>query len=280
MDNSPEISDYDYDMMMRRLQELEREHPEFDDVNSPSRRVGSDLTSEFRSVRHRYPMLSLSNTYSIDELRDFLDRAEKTEGGLEYVCELKFDGTAISLTYEDGRLATAVTRGDGTTGDDVTDNVRTIRSVPLRLAGDYPPLFEIRGEILMPHASFRRLNAEREERGEQPFANPRNAAAGTLKQQSSAVVAGRGLDSFLYSLAGDNLPYARHWECLQKMREWGFKTSEYSRLCRSFAEVEEFIAWADKLRDSLPFDIDGAVIKVNSLAAQRRLGFTAKSPRW
>ena len=212
VDNAPEISDFEFDALMRELQELERAHPEYADPNSPTARIGSDLTAEFASVAHRFPMLSLGNTYSLDELHEFIGRIEKEVGRTEFVCELKFDGTAISLTYEHGRLLRAVTRGDGTAGDDVTANVRTIRTVPLRLAGDdWPDYFEIRGEILMPYASFDRLNAEREAAGETLFANPRNAAAGTLKQQSSAVVARRGLDCTLYQLAGDELPYDSHW---------------------------------------------------------------------
>ena len=216
VENAPEISDFEFDTMMRELQDLERAHPELSDPNSPSVRVGSDITSEFRSVKHRFPMLSLGNTYSLDELHEFIARIEKEAGPTEFVCELKFDGTAISLTYEDGRLLRAVTRGDGTQGDDVTANVRTVRTVPLRLRGDdWPPYFEIRGEILMPYASFDKINAEREAAGETLFANPRNAAAGTLKQQASSVVARRGLDCTLYQLAGDDLPFTNHWEsCL------------------------------------------------------------------
>ena len=220
VENAPEISDFEFDTMMRELQDLERAHPELSDPNSPSVRVGSDITSEFRSVKHRFPMLSLGNTYSLDELHEFIARIEKEAGPTEFVCELKFDGTAISLTYEDGRLLRAVTRGDGTQGDDVTANVRTVRTVPLRLRGDdWPPYFEIRGEILMPYASFDKINAEREAAGETLFANPRNAAAGTLKQQASSVVARRGLDCTLYQLAGDDLPFTNHWESLQKARD-------------------------------------------------------------
>ena len=224
VENSPEISDFDFDKMMRRLVDLEAAHPEFYDPLSPSVRVGSDRTTEFASVSHRYPMLSLSNTYSVEELQQFIERIEGEYGPTEFVCELKFDGTAISLTYEKGRLVRAVTRGDGTTGDDVTTNVKTIRSIPLVLSGSgYPDLFEIRGEIFMPYASFDRLNAEREANGEQLFANPRNAAAGTLKQQQSAVVAKRGLDCILYQMAGDNLPFTNHIENLNAARSWGFK---------------------------------------------------------
>ena len=281
VENAPEISDFEFDAMMRELQDLERAHPEYADPNSPSVRVGSDLTAEFRTVKHRYAMLSLGNTYSLDELHEFIGRIEREAGATDYVCELKFDGTAISLTYEHGRLVRAVTRGDGVEGDDVTANVRTVRTVPLRLRGtDWPDLFEIRGEILMPYASFDRLNAEREANGEQLFANPRNAAAGTLKQQSSAVVARRGLDCTLYQLTGDDLPFATHWESLEKAREWGFKVSGEARICRSVAEIDAFIEHWDTARRRLPFPTDGVVIKVNDFAVRRQLGFTAKAPKW
>ncbi len=226
-------------------------------------------------------MLSLSNTYSLDELHEFLERIEREGGPAEYVCELKFDGTAISLTYENGRLLRAVTRGDGVQGDDVTANIRTVRSVPLRLRGsDWPAFFEIRGEVLMPYASFDKINAEREAAGEPLFANPRNAAAGTLKQQQSAVVARRGLDCTLYQLSGDGLPFETHWQSLQKAREWGFKVSDCGRICRSAAEVDAFIAHWDEARRKLPFPTDGVVIKVNSFAERRKIGFTAKAPKW
>ena len=281
VENSPEISDFEFDRMMRELQELESAHPEFDDPNSPTKRVGSDLTVEFQTVAHRFPMLSLGNTYSLDELHEFIARVEKEVGQTEFVCELKFDGTAISLTYENGELTRAVTRGDGTAGDDVTNNIRTIRAIPLVLQGnDWPQLFEIRGEILMPYASFDKINAEREANGETLFANPRNAAAGTLKQQSSAIVAKRGLDCTLYQLAGDALPFSSHWENLNKAREWGFKVSEYARICRSAEEIDDFIAFWNDERKKLPFPTDGVVIKVNKYADQRALGSTAKAPRW
>lgn len=281
IDNAPEVSDYEFDQRMHELQRLEAEYPEFDDPNSPSRRVGSDLTTEFRTVEHRYPMLSLGNTYSIEELHEFFERVEREVGQVEYVCELKFDGTAISLTYEQGRLTRAVTRGDGRSGDDVTANVRTIRTVPLELTGeDVAPLFEIRGEIFMPYASFDRLNAEREQAGEQLFANPRNAAAGTLKQQNSAVVAHRGLDCTLYQMVGEGVSARSHWESLERAREWGFKISREARVCHSEAEVDEFIAYWDEARHALPFPTDGVVIKVNSYEAQQQLGFTSKVPRW
>lgn len=281
VENNPEISDFEFDALMRELQDLERAHPEYADPNSPSVRVGSDLCAEFTTVRHRYPMLSLGNTYSLDELHEFLARIEREAGPTDYVCELKFDGTAISLTYEHGRLLRAVTRGDGVQGDDVTANVRTVRSVPLRLHGEgWPDYFEIRGEILMPYASFDRLNGEREANGEPLFANPRNAAAGTLKQQASAVVARRGLDCTLYQLAGDDLPFASHWESLQRAREWGFKVSHEARICHNVAEIDAFINHWDEARRQLPFPTDGVVIKVNDFAVRRRLGFTAKAPKW
>lgn len=281
VDNAPEISDFEFDTLMRELQELEQAHPEFADPNSPSVRVGSDLSTEFQTVKHRFPMLSLGNTYSLDELHEFIQRIEKEAGPTEYVCELKFDGTAISLTYEHGRLLRAVTRGDGAQGDDVTANIRTVRSIPLRLQGDdWPDYFEIRGEILMPYASFDRLNAEREAAGDTLFANPRNAAAGTLKQQSSAVVARRGLDCSLYQVAGENLPFVSHWESLEKARQWGFKVSEHIRICHNTEEIDHFIHYWDTARRELPFPTDGAVIKVNDFAVRRRLGFTAKAPKW
>lgn len=281
VENSPEITDFEFDTLMRRLMDLEAEYPQYADPLSPTVRVGSDRTSEFNSVQHRYPMLSLSNTYSIEELTAFIERIEREWGATEYVCELKFDGTAISLTYEKGRLERAVTRGDGTMGDDVTTNVKTIRSIPLVLSGSgYPDLFEIRGEIFMPYNSFDRLNAEREVAGEQLFANPRNAAAGTLKQQQSAVVAHRGLDCTLYQMAGDNLPFKNHIENLEAARSWGFKVSEYMTLCRGAAEVIAYINHWDEARKSLPYPTDGVVIKVNDFNLRSKLGFTAKSPRW
>lgn len=281
VENSPEITDFEFDTLMRRLMDLEAEYPQYTDPLSPTVRVGSDRTSEFNSVQHRYPMLSLSNTYSIEELTAFIERIEREWGATEYVCELKFDGTAISLTYEKGRLERAVTRGDGTMGDDVTTNVKTIRSIPLVLSGSgYPDLFEIRGEIFMPYNSFDRLNAEREVACEQLFANPRNAAAGTLKQQQSAVVAHRGLDCTLYQMAGDNLPFKNHIENLEAARSWGFKVSEYMTLCRGAAEVIAYINHWDEARKSLPYPTDGVVIKVNDFNLRSKLGFTAKSPRW
>lgn len=281
VENAPEISDFEFDRLLHELQQLEEAHPEYADPNSPTQRVGSDLTSEFRTVEHRFPMLSLGNTYSLDELDEFIDRIEREVGVTEYVCELKFDGTAISLTYEHGALLRAVTRGDGRQGDDVTANIRTIRSVPLRLQGaGYPDYFEIRGEVLMPYASFDKINREREEQGEQLFANPRNAAAGTLKQQASSVVARRGLDCYLYQLAGNDLPFESHEASLAAARRWGFKISDTSRLCRSREEIRAYIAHWDEARRTLPFATDGVVIKVNDFACRRRLGFTAKAPKW
>ncbi|QKG79851.1 NAD-dependent DNA ligase LigA [Tenuifilum thalassicum] len=278
----PEISDYDYDLLLRELADLERQFPEFDDPNSPTKRVGSDLSHDFTQVRHRYPMLSLANVYSFDELGEFDNRVRKalTEG-FEYVCELKFDGVAIGLTYHDGKLVQAVTRGDGTVGDDVTTNVRTIRTIPLELNGnDFPKEFEIRGEIFMPRKVFDELNAEREEIGETPFANPRNAAAGTLKLLNSAEVAKRKLDCFLYFILGENLPFDNHYQNMLKAKEWGFKVSEYMTLCKDLQEVKQFIDnWEDK-RKKLPVDTDGVVIKVNSYKHQALLGLTAKTPRW
>lgn len=279
--NNPSITDYEYDMHMKELQALEVQYPELADVNSPSQRVGSDLNQAFTQVQHRYPMLSLSNVYSVQELRDFDTRIRKVVSDVSYVCELKFDGTAIGITYQNGELVRAVTRGDGVKGDDVTANVRTIRSIPLKLRGnDFPAEFEVRGEIILPHASFNRLNAEREEIGEQPFANPRNAAAGTLKMQNSSVVAKRGLDCYLYFLNGDLLPTESHYCNLLSMRSWGFKVSEHAMLCTTIEEVVAFIERWDEERHNLPYDTDGVVIKVDSLAHQIELGFTAKSPRW
>lgn len=279
---APTVSDYQYDQLLRELQELEAANPELFDPNSPTQRVGSDLVNTFESVRHRYPMQSLSNTYSLEELGEFVGRIEREEGeGVEFVCELKFDGTAISLIYENGRLTRAVTRGDGERGDDVTANIRTIRSIPLVLHGEHIPSYvEMRGEVIMPHSSFNRLNREREEVGESPFANPRNAAAGTIKLQSSQEVARRGLDCFLYYMVGDELPSDNHWDNLQAARSWGLKVSDRMKRCHSWEEVVEYIRETDALRSNLPYDTDGAVIKVNDYAARRRLGSTAKAPRW
>ncbi len=281
--NSPEISDYEFDMMMKELEELEKRHPEYYDPNSPSRRVGSDITKGFEQVSHIFPMLSLSNTYSVDEVDEWVTRVENGLAGQTPVIvgELKFDGTGISLVYEHGRLVRAVTRGDGEKGDDVTDNVRTIRSIPLQLQGEgYPDFFEIRGEIVLPWAAFDRLNRERDENGEPLFANPRNAAAGTLKLQNSAEVARRGLDAYLYYLLGDNLPYGSHYDNMQAARKWGFKVSDAMTRLHSIAELDEFIRNWDVERKKLPVATDGLVFKVDSLTQQLNLGFTAKSPRW
>ncbi len=278
-----EISDRSFDDLMHELMELERLHPQWADSNSPTQRVGSDLVSEFSSVEHRFAMLSLGNTYSSQEVRDFVERVEQEVGeGVEFVCELKFDGTAISLTYEDGALVRGVTRGDGTRGDDVTRNVRTIRTVPLRLHDEatVPNLFEIRGEILLPYDSFDRMNLERAANDEAPFANVRNAAAGTLKLQQSSIVARRGLDCMLYQIVGRDLPFDSHWESLSAAKAWGFKISEYSELCRGVEQIETYINKWDTKRHELPFATDGVVIKVNRYAQQRDLGFTAKAPKW
>jgi DNA ligase (NAD+) len=279
--SSPVISDFEFDAKLRQLQELEDAHPEYFDPNSPTQRVGSDVASGFEQVAHIYPMLSLGNTYSEGEVRDFYERTRKAlNEDFELVCELKYDGTSISLTYEGGVLVRAVTRGDGEKGDDVTANVKTIRSIPLRLHGDYPQKFEIRGEILMPWAVFDELNAEREAQEEQLFANPRNAASGTLKLQNSAVVASRKLDAYLYYMLGENLPFNSHSENLQAARSWGFKISEATKVCKTLEEVSGFINYWDVERKNLPVATDGIVLKVNSLSQQKNLGFTAKSPRW
>lgn len=279
--NQPTISDYEFDMKLKELEKLEKEFG-IDDANSPTRRVGSDLSSDFEQVTHKYMMLSLSNAYSEEEIRDFDTRVKKIIGiECDYVCELKFDGSSISLSYENGELVRAVTRGDGEKGDDVTTNVRTIRSIPLKLRGnDYPASFEIRGEILMPFDVFNALNAELEEAGEPLLANPRNTAAGTLKMKNSAVVASRKLDAYLYYLLGENLPADGHYENLQKAKEWGFKISEHMKLCTNLDEVFAFIRKWDTERFNLPVATDGVVIKVNSKRLQENLGFTAKSPRW
>ncbi|MBR5594452.1 MAG: NAD-dependent DNA ligase LigA [Bacteroidaceae bacterium] len=280
--NSPTISDIDFDMMMRELQDLEAANPDMYDPNSPTLRVGSDITKEFRQVQHKYPMLSLGNTYSKEEVSEFFDRVQRAlNEDFEICCELKFDGTSISLTYVNGRLERAVTRGDGEKGDDVTANVKTIRSVPLVLSGsDYPAEFEIRGEVLMPWVVFERLNEERAAAGEQLFANPRNAASGTLKLQDSSVVAKRSLDAYLYFLLGESLPADGHYENLEKAKQWGFRISETTCKCRTIDEVFAFIDKMDAERKNLPFATDGIVLKVNSLRQQKNLGYTAKSPRW
>ena len=279
--NSPEISDKEFDDMMHELQDLELFHPELDDPNSPTRRVGSDISKEFAQVAHRYPMLSLGNTYSEADVREFYERVRKLlNEDFEVCCELKFDGTSISLVYEDGKLVRAVTRGDGEKGDDVTQNVKTIRSIPLMLHGDYPRSFEIRGEILMPWESFETLNKEREAREEPLFANPRNAASGTLKSQNPAVVASRKLDAYLYYLLGEDIPGESHYENMQQAASWGFRISEHMKLAHSFNEILDYISYWDTERKNLPVATDGIVLKVNNLKQQQRLGYTAKSPRW
>ncbi len=280
--NQPEISDKEFDDMMYELQQLEKKHPEYIDENSPTMRVGSDLNKNFTQVYHKYPMLSLGNTYSEAEVTEFYERIKKTiNEDFEICCEIKFDGTSISLTYENGSLVQAVTRGDGEKGDDVTNNVKTIKSIPLRLHGNnYPPLFEIRGEILMPWKIFDALNEEREAREEPLFANPRNAASGTLKLQNSSIVASRKLDAYLYYLLGDNLPYDGHYENLQAAATWGFKISDATKKCTSLQEIFDYINFWDIERKNLPVATDGVVLKVNSIAQQKQLGYTAKSPRW
>lgn len=280
--SAPVISDQEFDAKMKSLQELEAAHPEFYDANSPTQRVGSDLTKDFVQVTHRYPMLSLGNTYSEEDVRDFYERiARSLNEPFEIVAELKYDGTSISLTYEKGELTRAVTRGDGTKGDDVTANVRTIRSVPLRLHGsDYPDVVEIRGEILLPWAEFDRLNKEREEQEEPLFANPRNAASGTLKQQNPAIVAARKLDAYLYYVLGEDLPSDTHYGNLEAARRWGLKISDAIQVCHSLEDIYAYIHKWDAGRHNLPVATDGIVLKVNSLSQQRYLGFTAKNPRW
>lgn len=279
----PQISDYDYDLKLKELEKLEQDNPEFFDSNSPTQRVGSDSNNVFEQREHKYPMLSLGNTYSEEELKDFDTRVAKGLDGqpYKYVCELKYDGVSISLVYQKGRLAYAVTRGDGVKGDIVTANVRTIGSIPLVIDSvDTPDEFEIRGEIILTHEKFKKMNAERLQNGEEPFANPRNAAAGTLKLLKSKEVARRGLDCFLYYLLADTSFRSSHFDNLQLAKEWGFKVPAYSKLCNTIDDVISFIHFWDKEREKLPFDIDGIVIKVDSLEQQQQLGFTAKSPRW
>lgn len=289
----PTISDYDFDMLLEELIKLEKEHPEFASDDSPTQRVGGAITKEFKSVKHKYPMLSLSNTYSETELRDFDERVRKgLDHDFEYVCELKFDGVAIGLTYKDGKLVQAVTRGDGVQGDDVTPNVKTIRSIPLSLHGkNYPDEFEIRGEILLPRSAFNKINKEiekqliedgydEEEISDRLLKNPRNAAAGTIKLQDSRVVGKRGLDCFLYALYGKELSFKSHYESMKAAETWGFKISEHTKKCKTIDEVIKYLEHWDKARFNLPFDTDGVVIKVNSIDQQNELGFTAKSPRW
>ena len=279
----PEISDFEYDSLLKELSELEKENPQYFDPNSPTQRVGNDIASEFKQVIHKYPMLSLGNTYSPEEVTDFIKRVQKGLNGENtiFTCELKFDGVAIGITYKKGELTQAVTRGDGIKGDDVTNNVKTIRTIPLKLTGnDFPDEFEIRDEILLPFKGFEKINIERQKNNAPLFANPRNAAAGTLKLQKSSIVASRPLDCFLYSILGANLPFNSHYENLTKAREWGFKISEHIKKCKGIDEIFEYIHSWDKKRHQLPFATDGVVIKVNDYKQQETLGYTAKSPRW
>ncbi len=278
---APTITDYAFDMLMEELIRLENQFPDLSAADSPSKRVGGEVTKQFQTVQHRYAMLSLSNSYNEGEIREFHNRVVKTlEQEAEYVCELKYDGLAISILYENGKLIQAITRGDGSQGDDVTTNVKTIRSIPLKLKGSYPERFEIRGEIYFPHDSFQAANEARIEEGTAPFANPRNAAAGTLKMQDSAEVSRRKLDCWFYYIMGENLPFKSHYESLQAAKSWGFKISSAIALCKNEAEIFEYIHDWEKGRNELPFDIDGIVIKVNRFDQQQLLGFTAKSPRW
>ncbi|MEY3237298.1 MAG: hypothetical protein RI883_1399 [Bacteroidota bacterium] len=285
IENTPVISDYDFDLLLKKLQDLESQFPEFAFDYSPTKRVGGDITKKFETVVHRFPMLSLSNTYSEEEIIDWENRLKKlAEGKIEYVCELKYDGVAIGIRYENGFLSRAVTRGDGTQGEDVTTNVKTIKTIPLQLKGDFPTDFEIRGEIFMPLDSFQKLNTEREESDEALFANPRNTASGTLKMKDSKVVAERSLDSYLYGIYGSDLAIEGHFESVDKAGKWGFKVPEtknrFIEKVNSIDGIMEFIHHWDKERNKLPFEIDGVVIKVNNYAQQKSLGFTAKSPRW
>jgi len=279
---SPEISDYDFDFLLKELESLEKAFPEFLDPNSPTQRVGGEITKVFKAVKHRYSMLSLDNTYSEGELIDFDNRVQKILAEpYEYVAELKIDGVSISLTYKSGKLIQAVTRGDGVQGDDVTVNVRTIQSIPLILnAGNYPPEFEVRGEIYMPRAGFDRMNRARAEEGEQLFANPRNATAGTLKTQDSSIVAQRPLNAFFYNLMGDGIESESHFDRLNLLKSWGFRVSDIRTRAKNIGQIVEFIEEVNQGRSHLEFEIDGVVIKVNSIRQQEKLGFTSKSPRW
>ncbi len=280
--DDPKISDYEFDQLLKKLEKLEEEFPEFASPNSPTRRVGGQVTKKFASVKHKYPMMSLGNTYSRAELEEFDARIRRlVPASFSYVCELKFDGVAIGLTYKNGRLVQALTRGDGVTGDDVTNNVRTIRSIPLELhARNIPEEFEARGEIILPHKSFIELNKIKEQKNEALFANPRNAASGSLKLQDSSLVAKRNLDCFIYGLIGDQLPFQSHHENIQQAKIWGFKVSPHTRLCDSINEVMEYVEEIAAERLNLPYDIDGVVVKVNPYSIQEQLGFTSKAPRW
>jgi DNA ligase (NAD+) len=279
--DNPTISDFEFDQKLVELQELEKAHPEFYDANSPTLRVGGEITKNFETVPHTFRMYSLDNSYSKEDLEDWEKRIEKmVDGKVEFTCELKYDGASISLTYENGKLKKAVTRGDGFQGDDVTANIKTIRSVPLQLKGDYPPLFDIRGEIVLPFEGFAKMNAERVEAGEEPYRNPRNTASGSLKLQDSAEVAKRPLDCLLYSLKAERLPIKTQFESLEKARQWGFKVPEAAKLAKNLDEVLEFVNYWDIHRHKLPYETDGVVVKVNNLQQQEELGYTAKSPRW
>ena len=280
--DKPTISDFEFDQKLKQLQDLEAQHPEFFDENSPTQRVGGMVTKNFETVKHEYRMYSLDNSYSIEDLQDWETRIQKVLGDvpLEYTCELKYDGASISISYENGRLVRAVTRGDGFQGDDVTNNIKTIKAVPIHLKGDYPEKFDIRGEIILPFAGFEKMNQELIEIGETPYSNPRNTASGSLKLQDSAEVAKRPLDCLLYFVIGNNLPFKTQFEGLQKARDWGFKVPTQSKLAKSLNEVFEYINYWDKHRHDLPYETDGVVIKVNNLQHQEELGYTAKSPRW
>lgn len=282
--SEPSISDYDFDMLMNELISLEKQYPDLASPTSPTKRVGGDITNKFPTVKHRYPMLSLANSYNRDEIIDFINRIKKlldeSNESVEFVCELKFDGVSISLTYEHGILVRAVTRGDGAQGDEVTNNVKTIKTIPLKLRGDYPDFLEMRGEIIMPHESFNRINAERDDLGLPMFANCRNAASGSLKLMDSRETANRRLDNFCYYMMMDTIPYQSHYESLMAAKNWGFNISPHIKVCRTISEIEDFINYWDVKRKELPFDIDGIVIKVNNFAQRDVLGLTSKSPRW
>ncbi len=281
--DAPVISDQEFDQLLRELQDLEEAHPEFYDPNSPTQRVGGGVTKSFETVAHRFPMYSLSNTYSKEELEQWEERIRKVIGPqeeIEYTCELKFDGVSVSLTYENGALIQALTRGDGTQGDNITTNIKTINTVPLKLYGDYPPFFEIRGEVILPWEGFHKMNEERAQKGEPLYMNPRNTASGSLKLQDSSLVAQRPLNCFLYAIAGDQLPVKTQFEALEKARSWGFKVPESAKCVQSIDAVFDFIQYWEKARKTLPFEIDGIVIKVNRFEYQQELGFTAKAPRW
>jgi DNA ligase (NAD+) len=280
--DKPTISDFEFDQKLKQLQDLEAQHPDFFDENSPTQRVGGMVTKNFETIKHEYRMYSLDNSYSIEDLQDWETRIQKVLGDvpMEYTCELKYDGASISISYENGRLVRAVTRGDGFQGDDVTNNIKTIKAVPIHLKGDFPDKFDIRGEIILPFAGFEKMNQELIEIGETPYSNPRNTASGSLKLQDSAEVAKRPLDCLLYFVIGNNLPFKTQFEGLQKARDWGFKVPTQSKLAKNLNEVFEYINYWDKHRHDLPYETDGVVIKVNNLQHQDELGFTAKSPRW